>query len=170
LASVGDEVVTDADVIADVGYLPSGQVLRGTVEKLVERKIILSLARRKALAASSGEVDRAFALAVKTNRPGPEVDLANFRKSLADEIAIAKYIDLYVFPRIDAGDERLRAYFLNRPSLFMKRPPRDRAAIEKLFPRYRNEVLYRYVGAEIERLLREAGNAARLDLNVEIYI
>ncbi len=170
LASVGGEVVTDGDVTAAVGYVPSGQVLRGTVEKLVERKILLSVARKKALAASGDEVDRAFALAVKSYRPGTDADLANFRRSLAEEIVIAKYIDLYIFPRIDAGEKTLRAYFMKRPSLFVKRPPRNRAALEKLFPRYRNEVLYRYVKAEIERLLQETGNAARSELNVEIYI
>lgn len=170
LASVGDEVVTDADVIAAVGRLPTGPALRGTVEKLVERKIILSLAKRKALAASSDEVERAVSLALKSHRPGNDVDLTSFRKSLAEEIVIAKYIDLYVFPRIEAREEVLKAYFLKRPSLFMSRPPRDRAALEKLFPRYRNEVLYRYVRAEIERILRETGNAVRADLGVELDI
>jgi hypothetical protein len=170
LASVGDEIVTDADVIAAVGYLPSGRALRSTVEKLVEREIILELAKKKALAASRDEVNRALALAVKTHRLGVEVDLANFRKSLAEEIVIAKYIDLYIFPLIGVGEETLRAYFLKRPSLFMKRPPRDRDALEKLFPRHRNEVLYQYVRAEISRLLKETGNTARSDLNVEIYI
>ncbi len=170
LASVGDEIVTDAEVIAAVGYLPSGRALRSTVEKLVERQIILEVAKKKALAASRDEVNRTLALAVKTHKPGAGVDLANFRRSLAEEIVIAKYVDLYIFPLINVGEEALRAYFLKKPSLFMKRPPRDRDALEKLFPRYRNEVLYHYVRAEIGRLLKETGDAARSDLNVEIYI
>jgi hypothetical protein len=170
LASVGGEVVTEADVVAAADHLPSGRALRGIVEGLVERKIVLALARDKALGASSDEVNRALALAEKAYPPGADVDSASLRKSLADEIVVAKYIDLYVFPRINVGEELLLEYFLKRPSVFIKRPPRDRVALKKLFPRYRNEVLYRYVRAEIERLLQEAGNDARSSLNVEIYI
>ncbi len=169
LASFGSEVITEGDVIAAVGYLPKGETLREVVDGLVERKIILSLAKNKALGASSDEVTRTTALAVKAYQPTGAVDAATFRRYLAEEIIISKYVDLYVFPRIKVDDERLLAYFLERPSLFVKRPPRDRAALKKLFPRRRNEVLYRYVRAEIERLLRESGNEARAGLKVETY-
>ncbi|HUV87931.1 MAG TPA: hypothetical protein VMX79_12570 [bacterium] len=170
LASVGGEVITEADVIAAEGYLPKGEKLRETVDGLVERKIILSLAKNKALGASSDEVNRAAALAAKAYRPTGSVDAASFRRYLAEEIIIAKYVDLYVFPRIKADEKTLLGYFLDRPALFIKRPPQDRGALKKMFPRHRNEVLYRYVRAEVGRLLRESGNAARADLNVEIYL
>ena len=170
LASVGGEVIGEGDVIAAVGYLPKGGKLREVVDGLVERKIILSLAKNKALAASGDEANRAAALAAKAYRPTGNVDAATFRRYLAEEIVISKYIDLYIFPRIKADEETLLAYFLKRPGLFLKRPPQDRAALKKMFPRYRNEVLYRYIRAETGRLLRESGNAARAGLNVEIYL
>ncbi len=169
LASVGGEVVTTADVIAAAGYMPEDDALREAVETWIQREIVLSLAKKKALAASSDEVNRAAALAAKAHRTGGDVNATSFRGYLADEIVIAKYIDLYVFPRIKVDDKELLGYFLERPSLFIKKPPRDRAVLEKLFPRYRNQVLYRYVRAEIERLLRETGNATRAGLNVETY-
>ena len=169
LASVGGEVITDADVIAAAGYMPEGEALREAVETWIQREIVLSLAKNKALAASSDEVNRAAALAAKAHRTGGEVNAMSFRGYLAEEIVIAKYIDLYVFPRIKVDDNDLLRYFLDRPSLFTKRPPRDRAALEKLFSRYRHEVVYRYLRAEIERLLRETANAGRAGLNVETY-
>jgi hypothetical protein len=169
LASVAGELITDADVIAAVGYAPKGEALREAVETWIQREVVLSLAKEKALAASSDEVNRAAALAAKAHRIEGDVDGASFRGYLAEEIVIAKYIDLYVFPRIKVDDKILLGYFLERPSLFVKRPPRDRAALEKLFPPHRNEVLYRYVRAEMERLLREEGNEARAGLDVETY-
>lgn len=169
LASVEGEVITDADVIAAVGYAPKDEALREAVETWIQREIVLSLAKNKALAASSDEVNRAAALVAKAHRIAGDVDGASFRGYLYEEIVIAKYIDLYVFPRIKVNDKKLLRYFLDRPFLFIKRPPRDRAALEKLFPRHRNEVLYRYVRAEIERFLGETANEARAGLNVETY-
>jgi hypothetical protein len=170
LASVGGKVVTEADVIAAFGYMPKGEALREAVGGLVERDIILALAEGKALAAEPDEVTRAAASAAKTRRPAGDVNSETFRRYLAEEITIAKYIDLYIFPRIKVEEKALMEYFLERPSLFMTRPPRDRAALRKLFPRHRNEVLYRYIQSEIKRLLRAAGNAARAGLDVEIYV
>lgn len=170
LASVEGDVIDEGDVIAAAGYLPKGEKLREVVDGLIERRIILSLAENKALGASDDEVNRAAALAAKAYRPTGSADAATFRRYLAEEIVISKYIDLYVFPRIKADEETLTAYFLRRPDLFIKRPPQNRATLKKMFPRYRNEVLYRYVHAEVGRLLREAGNEARAGLDVEIYL
>jgi hypothetical protein len=169
LAVVGGKALTETDVLAVHGYLPQGPALREAVEELVEREIVLALARGKALGASSGEVDRAAALATKAFRPPFPTNSEAYRRRLAEEITIAKYLDRYMYPRVAVTDEALRAYFVARPGEFMKRPPRDRAALEKLFPRYRNEVLYRYVKAELRRLLAEAAREARPSLNVEIY-
>jgi hypothetical protein len=83
---------------------------------------------------------------------------------------ISKYIDLYVFPRIKADEETLTNYFVDNASSFIKRPPRDRVTLEKIYPQYRNEVLYRYVKREIGRILAEVGNEARAGLSVEIGI
>lgn len=170
LASVGGKVITDADVTLAFGYLPEGGALREAVAALVEREIILTLAKKKALAASAEEVARAATLAAKAHRPPAEIDRGLLRRHLEEEIVIKKFIDLYVYPRVRVEEGALRAYFAARPSVFMKRPPRDRAALESLYPQYRNEVLYRYVKNEIRRLLAEAGNKARADLAVEIYI
>lgn len=170
LASVGGKVITDADVTLVLGYLPEGRALREAVAALVERELILTLAKKKALAASADEVARAATLAAKAHRPRAEIDRDLLRRHLEEEIVIKKFIDLYVYPRVRVEEGALRAYFTARPSVFMKRPPRDHAALERLYPRYRNEVLYRYVKKEIRRLLAEAGNKARADLAVEIYI
>ncbi|NIT36534.1 MAG: hypothetical protein GTN49_08540 [candidate division Zixibacteria bacterium] len=170
LASVGGEVITDVDVTLALGYFPEGGALREAVTALVERKIILTLAKNKALAASAEEVSRAATLAAKAHRPPPEIDRDLSRRYLEEEVVIKKFIDLYVYPRIRVEEGALRAYFAARPSAFMKRPPRDRAALERLYPQYRNEVLYRYVKKEIRRLLVEAGNKARADLAVAVYI
>lgn len=170
LASVGERVITEADVVAALGYMPKGEALREAVRGLVEREIILAVAESKALGASADEVTRAAALAAKAHRRPGDINSESFRRYLAEEIVIAKYIDLYIFPRIETEDEALLEYFLERPSLFVARPPRDRAALKKLFPRYRNEVLYRYVQREIKRLLRITGNESRATLGVEIYV
>jgi hypothetical protein len=170
LASVGGKVITDADVTLALGYLPEGKALREVVATLVERELILTLAKKKALAASADEVARAATLAAKAHRPQAEIDRDLSRRRLEEEIVIKKFIDLYVYPRVRVEEGALRAYFAARPSVFMKRPPRDRAALERLYPQYRNEVLYRYVKKEIIRLLAEAGNKARADVAVEIYI
>jgi hypothetical protein len=169
LASVGGEAITDGDVIAAAGYMPKGEKLREVVGGLVERKIIFMLGKSKALAASADEVNRAATLTARAFAPAGKVDGTAYRRYLAEEIVISKYIDLYVFPQIKADEEKLTEYFLKKPGLFIKRPPQDRAALKKMFPAYRNEVLYRYVRAEVARLLRESGNEARAVLNVEIY-
>ncbi|UCH77501.1 MAG: hypothetical protein JSU81_07110 [Candidatus Coatesbacteria bacterium] len=170
LAVVGGKALTEADVLAVHGYLPQGPELRETVEGLVQREIVLALARGKALGASAGEIDRAAALAVKAFRPPFPTNSEGYRRRLGEEITIAKYLDRYVYPRVAVTEEALRAYFAARPGEFMKRPPRDREALGKLFPRYRNEVLYLYVKAEMRRLLAEAVREARPSLNVEIYV
>jgi len=170
LASVGEKVVTDADVTAAFDYMPKGEALREAVGGLIEREIILTLAESKALAASPEEVTRAAALAAKARRPTGDINSETFRRCLAEEIIIAKYIDLYIFPRVKVEDKALLGYFLAQPTLFMARPPRNRAALEKLFPRHRNEVLYRYVRSEIKRLLTITGNEARAGLGVETYM
>jgi len=170
LALVGDDAVTEADVLAVHGYLPQGPALREAVDELVEREIVLTLARGKALGASAEEVDRTAALAAKAFPPPFPTNSEGYRRRLAEEITIAKYIDRYMYPRIKVTEEALQEYFVARPGEFIKRPPRDRAALEKLFPAHRNEVLYRYVKAELRKLLAEAAREARASLNVEIYI
>ena len=168
LATVGGKAVTEADVSAFLGYLPRGEGLREATEVLVEREVILALARGKALTASPEEVSRAVSLAARAHSPPAGSGGTASRQYIAEEILISKYIDLYVYSRIKADEETLIEYFVDNAASFLKRPPRDRAALEKIYPRYRNEVLYRYVKREIERLLVEAGNEARAGLAVEI--
>ncbi|HUU57006.1 MAG TPA: hypothetical protein VMW93_06675 [bacterium] len=168
LATVGGKAVTEADVSALLGYLPRGEALRAATEALVEREIILALARGKALTASPEEVSRAVSLAARAHSPPAGSGGTASRQYIAEEILISKYIDLYIFPRIKVDEETLTEYFIGNAASFLKRPPRDRAALEKIYPQYRNEVLYRYVKREIERLLVEAGNEARAGLVVEI--
>jgi hypothetical protein len=52
LATVDGKAITEADVTAFLGYLPRGGTLREATEALVERQIILALARGKALTVS----------------------------------------------------------------------------------------------------------------------
>lgn len=170
LATVDGKAVTEADVAAFLGYLPRGGALREATEALVEREIILALARVKALTVSPEEVSRAVTLATRAHSPPAGSGGAASRQYIAEEILISKYIDLYVYPRIKADEETLTEYFVDNAASFLKRPPRDRAAREKIYPRYRNEVLYRYVRREIRRLLAETGNEARARLAVEIRI
>ena len=170
LAMVDGKAITDADVSAFFGYLPRGGALREATEALVEREIILALARGKALSVSPEEVSRAASLAARAHLPPAGSGGAASRKYIAEELLISKYIDLYIFPRIKLDEETLTAYFLDHPGAFLKRPPRDRAALKKMFPSRRNEVLYRYVRREIERLLVEAANEGRAGLGVEIRI
>jgi hypothetical protein len=170
LATVDGRVITEADVTSFLGYLPRGGALREATEALVEREIVLALARVKALSVSEEEVSRATTLAARAHPPPAGYGGAASRKYMAEELLISKYIDLYVYPRVRADEETLNEYFIDNASSFMKRPPRDRAALEKMYPQYRNEVLYRYVKREIGRILTEAGNEARSGLAVEIRI
>jgi hypothetical protein len=156
LATVDGKAITEADVTA--------------TEALVEREIVLALARAKALTVSREEVSRAVTLAARAYPPPAGSGGAASRQYIAEEILISKYIDLYVFPRIKADEETLTNYFVRNAGSFIKRPPRDRATLEKIYPRYRNEVLYRYVKREIGRLLAKAANEARAGLSVEIRI
>jgi hypothetical protein len=170
LAMVGGKAITEVDVEASLGYLPRGGALRDATEALVEREIILALARAKALSVSADEVSRARALAARAYPPPAGAGGADSRATIAEDILISKYIDLYVFPRVRVDEETLTNFFVENAASFIKRPPRDRNALEKVFPRYRNEVLYRYVKREIRRILTETGNEARAELAVEIRI
>jgi hypothetical protein len=170
LAKVGDKTITEADVNAAMGYVPSGPALREAVDGLVEREIVLALAKRKGLGATSAEVTRAAALAARAHLPGFSLSAESYRRRLAEEITISKYIDLYVYPRIRADEESLENYFVRNASRFIKRPPADRAALKKLFPSRRNEVLYHYVKSEIKKSLAKSANDARAELGVELYI
>lgn len=170
LATVDGKAVTEADVAAFAGYLPRGGALREATEALVEREIVLALARAKALSVSADEVSRAVTLAGRAHLPPAGSGGAASRKYIAEELLISKYIDLYVYPRIKADEETLTEYFVAHASSFLKRPPRNRAALEEIYPRYRNEVLYRYVKREIGRIMSEAGKDARAKFAVEIYI
>jgi hypothetical protein len=170
LATVGGRAITEADVSAFYGYLPRGEALREATAALVERETILALARGKALTASPEEVARAVALAARAQFPPAGAGGDASRRFIAEEILVAKYIDLYIYPRVKVDEKALAEYFVGHASSFVKRPPRGRAALEKIYPKYRNEVLYRYVKREIERLLAEAGNEARAALGVEIRI
>jgi hypothetical protein len=169
LATVGGRAITEADVSAFYGHLPRGEALREATAALVEREIILALARGKALTASPEEVTRAISLAARAHSPPAGAGGAS-RRFIAEEILVAKYIDLYIYPRVKVDEKALTEYFVGHAASFVKRPPRGRAALEKIYPKYRNEVLYRYVKREIERLLAEAGNEARAALGVEIRI
>lgn len=170
LATVNGKAVTEADVTAFLGYLPRGAELREATEALVEREVILAVARAKALTVSPEEVSRAATLAARAYPPPAASGDAASRKYIAEEILISKYIDLYVFPRVKVDEETLTNYFIENAKSFARRPPRDRAALKKIFPRYRNEVLYRYVKREIRHILAETGNEARAGLSVEILI
>lgn len=170
LATVDGKAITEVDVSAFLGYVPSGAALREATEALVEREIILSLARSKALSVSSEEVSRAVTLAARAHLPPAGAGGTASRQYIAEELLISKYIDLYVYPRIKADEKTLTAYFVDHAGNFMKRPPRDRAALKEMFPRYRNDVLYRYVKREIARLLAEEGNEARAGMAIEIRI
>jgi hypothetical protein len=170
LASVDGKTITEADVTAALGYVPSGPALRETVDGLVEREIVLALAKRKGLGATSDEVTRAAALAARAHLPGFSLSSESYRRRLAEEITISKYIDLYVYPRIQADEESLQDYFIKNASRFVKRPPADKAALKKLFPPRRNEVLYRYVKSRIKKILAESAHDARGELGVEVYI
>ena len=170
LATVDGRAITEADVTSFLGYLPRGGALRDATEALVEREIVLALARAKALSVSEEVVSRAVTLAARAHLPPAGSGGAASRKYIAEELLISKYIDLYVYPRIKADEETLSDYFVNNASSFIKRPPRDRAALKKIYPQYRNEVLYRYVKREIRRILTGAGKDARGELEVEIYI
>lgn len=170
LATVGGETITEADVAAALGYVPSGPALRETVDGLVEREIVLALAERKGLDTSSAEVTRAAALAARAHLPAFSLSAESYRRRLAEEITISKYIDLYVYPRIKADEETLQNYFVRNASRFVKRPPADKAALKKLFGPRRNEVLYSYVKREIKKILAENAHDARAELGVEIYI
>ncbi len=170
LAKVGGAAITDRDVIAAYGRLSAGAALRTDVDALVARRLVLKLARAKALAATDAEVSRAARLAAKARGPNKATNAATFRAYLAEEITIAKYIDLYIYPRIKADEPALREYFYGHVSLFVARPPAGRAAAAALFPRYRNEVLYRYVRSEIGRLLAEEAARIRKDAHVRIFV
>jgi hypothetical protein len=169
LARVAGEAITSEDVIAAEGCSPEGKALAAAVERLVERRLVLYAANKKALAASADEVARAAALANKAYGPNGAWAAASYRRYLAEEITITKYIDLYVFPRIDVDEGRLRTYFVNNTAYFVKKPPASKAEREKLFSPRRNEVLYRYVRDEIIKALREDAAAARDEAGVQIF-
>lgn len=116
LASVGGEAITAPDVVAAEGKLPRGADLKEALVKLVERRLVLRQARAKGLDATPEEVNRAATLAFRAYAPNQATDDAAFRRYLAEEIIVKKYIDLYIFPRIVLDDDHLRPFFVAQGS------------------------------------------------------
>lgn len=168
LATVDGKAITSADIMASEGKLPSGSDLRAAIERWIERRLIIKIARSRGLEVNSEEISRAVTLANRAWAPNNITDADVFRRNLAEEILIKKYIDKYVLPEIVASDDNLKAYFLENGALFVKDLPRDPEARKALFDKYRNETLYYYTRGEITRRLAKEAAAARKTADVKI--
>jgi hypothetical protein len=163
--------ITDVDVIAAVGYVPSSAAgLAKVVEGLVERKIILGLAERKGITCTDTELDRTLALIAKTRGANNVLPADDYRRYVREEIIIGKYVDEYIYPTVDISDEQLERLFLLIPGEFVKPVPATRTRLEEIFPAYRNEVYNRYVKIEVARLLREEIEAVEDFIEIKYHI
>jgi hypothetical protein len=170
-AVVEGHEITDIDVIAAVGYVPSSAVeLANVVEGLVERKITLGLAERKGLPCTDDELNRTLSLIAKTRGTNDVLPADDYRRYIYEEIVIGKYIDEYVYPTVYVSDEQLERLFLLIPGEFVKPVPATRTRLEEIFPAYRNEVYNRYVKIEVARLLREEIEAVEDFVDIKYYI
>jgi len=148
--------------------VPAGAALAEVVDALIDRRLIVNAARAKGLAVEEEEITHAAALLAQAFGPGA-VSGAAFRRYLAEDLLVSEYIDLYLYPRVRKDDDAVRAWFVSRGHLFIKQAPRDRAAREAVFPKFRNEALYHYLRDEITRLLKEEAAAARRNTPVESF-
>lgn len=168
LAVVGDAAITTADVLAALGEIPQGSKLADALDGLIERQLILNLARQKGLYADEAEVERTRELFNRAFGPETAPAAAETRKFLGEEIVISKYINLYLYPRIKTDDESLKQWFLEGGYTKIKRAPADGKAREAAFSKLRNEILYHYLQAEITRLLAEEVAAARTTTRIKV--
>lgn len=170
-AVVEGQAITDVDVVAAAGHVPSNAAaLANVVEGLVERKIILGLAEREGLECTDGELNRTLALIAKTRGANDVLPADDYRRYIREEIIIGKYINEYVYPKVSAPDEQIERLFLLIPGEFVKPVPTTRTRLEEIFPVYRNEVYNRYVKIEVARLLREEIEAVEGFIDIEYYI
>ena len=169
LATVGEDKITSADVIAAEGTLPTGEKLAIAVENLIQRTVILNLARGKGLQVTDAELDRAATLSARAYGPRNTLNDAAWRRYLAQDILIVKYINLYVYPRVNPTDEDLLTFFIAHGGEWEKGLPIAKDARANLFGKYRNETLYYYTRAAITRILEEDGTRARTALKIETY-
>ena len=161
LAVVGDVEITTADVVDAAGKMPTGDDLKNVVNGLIDRALLLKLAEGKGLTVTTADVDRAAVLSRRAFGANAATGEAAYRKYLRQELTITKYIDLYIYPRIDPTDANLRAFFGAHGLEWLKTMPAEGPARAALFARDRNEVWYRYVGSEMNRLLAADVAAAR---------
>jgi len=170
-AVVEGHEITDDDVIAAVGYVPSNSAeLAKVVEGLVERKIILGLAERNGTTCTDTELNRTLGLIAKTRGANDVLPADDYRRYIREEIVIGKYIDEYIYPTVDVSDEQLERLFLLIPGEFVKPIPATRTRLEEIFPEHRNEVYNRYVKIEAARLLREEIEAVEDFIEIKYYI
>jgi len=170
-AVVEGQAITDGDVVAAVGYVPSDAAgLANVVEGLVERKIVLGLAERKGLECTDAELNRTLTLIAKTRGANDVLPADDYRRFISEEIVIGKYIDEYIYPKVYVTDEQLERLFLLIPGDFVKPAPAARTRLEEIFPAYRNEVYNRYVKIEVARVLREEVEAVENSVDIKYYI
>ncbi len=169
-AAVGEYKVTSADISYSLGYLPSDAAeLKEAVEDMVERYAVLTLAERKGYTVDSKEIDRALALTTKTRGGNTVTPSSTHREYVRQELVISKFIDGHIYPGVEVSDESLLTLFLLNPYIYMKYPPQDKTALKQVFPKYRNAVLNTYVTLQTGRLLAEAIDAARGELDTRYY-
>ncbi|MCP4229275.1 MAG: hypothetical protein GY771_03890 [bacterium] len=169
-ATVGGYAVTSTDISLSLGYLPSGDgELNEAIEGVVERYAVLAIAEEKGYNAGDAEVTHAIALMTKIRGANTLMSSSAHREYVRQELVIGEYIDDYIYPRIVAGEEQLFTLFTLNPYKYTKYPPKGKAALKKVFPRYRNAVLNEYVTLQVGRLLAEEIESARAALGIEYY-
>jgi hypothetical protein len=163
--------ITDGDVIAAVGYVPSNDSeLAKAVKGLVERKIILGLAERKGITCTDAELDRTLGLIADIRGANNVLAAEDYRSYIREEIIIGKYIDKYVYPRVSASDEDIERLFLLIPGEFVNPVPTTRSRLKEIFPLYRSAVYNRYVKIELARILRMEVEAVEKFLEIKYYV
>jgi hypothetical protein len=163
--------ITDGDVIAAVGYVPSNESeLAKVVKGLVERKIILGLAERKGTTCTDAELDRTMGLIADVRGANKFLAAEDYRNYVREEIIIGKYIDEYVYPQVSASDEDIERLFLLIPGEFVNPVPATRSRLKEIFPLYRNAVYNRYVKIELARILRMEVEAVEKFLEIKYYV
>jgi len=169
-AAVGEYQITSADISYSMGYLPSDAAeLKKAIRAMVERYAALTIAEREGYTVDDEEIDRALGLIIKTRGGNFITPSPAHREYVRQELVISEFIDVHIYPRVKASENELLTLFLLNPYEYMKYPPRGKSALKKAFPKYRNEVLNTYVTLQVGRLLAEAIEAVRAELNIRYF-
>lgn len=169
-AAVGEYQITSTDISYALGYIPSNSnELKNVVKDMVERYAVLTIAERKGYAVDSEEINHALALMTKTRGANSITPNSVQREYIRQELVISEYIDGYIYPRVEADEDNLFILFSLDPYVYMKYPPQGKAALKQVFPKYRNAVLNTYVTLQVGRLLAEAIEAARGELDIRYF-